>query len=258
MIFWMRTRGSVTPREGAVVVRGSSPESSSASGSSSPVSTWIAGGGRRRRGDLARLDRRGEVGVEVLRLRQLGELVQAEAHEEVLRRAVEERRPDDRLLARRRDELLLEERLQDARGVHAADVLDLGKRDRLAVGDDRERLERREREPAPLGDLVELAQQRVELGPRDEAPAARDLLEPHAAVLALGPRGQPLEGRRDGLRRRFQQVRQVLLPHGLRRGEEHRLQGRQDPLDRGLAGLGLGGGFGRGGAAVSVMAAYSL
>ncbi len=205
--------------------------------------------GRRRgrgRRDLAGFDGGGEVGVEVFGLGKLRELVEAEPHQKVLRRPIEERRPDDRLLARGRDQLLLEERLQHARGVDAADVLDLRKRDRLAVGDDRQRLERRERQPGALGDLVKLSQQRVEFGPRDESPPARDLLQADASIFALGAGGQPLEGRGQGLRRRLQEVREVLLPHGLGRGEQDRLQRGKDPLDRGLARLRLGSGFVRG------------
>src|SRR6476659_2751406 len=70
---------------------------------------------RRRRRDLPRLERRRQVRVEVFRLRQLRELVQAEADQEVLRRPVVERCSDHGLLAGGRDELLLEERLQHGR-----------------------------------------------------------------------------------------------------------------------------------------------
>jgi hypothetical protein len=205
---------------------------------------------RRRRGDLAGLDRGGQVGVDLLGARQLRELVQPEAHEEVGRRLVEEGASHDGLLARRRDQLLLEQRLQHARGVHAADVLDLGHRDGLAVRDDRQRLEGRERKPAALGHLVELAQQRIELGARDEAPSAGHLLDPDAPLFHVGPRderGQRLRHRRG---RRIEQLREVFLADGPGRGEQDGFDRRQDLLPRGFPADGLdffGDGVGCGG-----------
>src|SRR6266566_7113619 len=69
----------------------------------------------RRRGDGLRqrgfLHRRRQILFDLARLGELLEIVQTKPHEELRRRAVEERRSDDRLLARGRDEPLFEERL---------------------------------------------------------------------------------------------------------------------------------------------------
>ena len=68
--------------------------------------------------------------------------------EEHLRRAVEERMSRELRPADEPDELEVHQRLDVARHVHAADLLDLALRDGLAVRHDRKRLERGAPEPA--------------------------------------------------------------------------------------------------------------
>src|SRR5258708_39124897 len=70
----------------------------------------------------------------------------AEAHEELFRRPVEDRAAYDGLPARRGDQALFEECLDDSRDVYAANFLDLRAGDGLAVGNHGERFERRHRQ----------------------------------------------------------------------------------------------------------------
>ena len=75
---------------------------------------------------------------ELLEFFQAGQLVhigKPEAHEEILRCAVEDRPADHRLASRRSDQTFFEKRLQHAGGVHAANLLDFRLRHRLLVGD---------------------------------------------------------------------------------------------------------------------------
>ncbi len=62
--------------------------------------------------------------------------------EEKRRRAIEERMPRQFGLADQADELEIRQRLDVRRDVHAANRLDLALRERLAIGDDRQRLQR--------------------------------------------------------------------------------------------------------------------
>src|SRR5579862_9909598 len=62
----------------------------------------------------------------VLHLREVRQVVQAEAGEELARRAVEKRAADDVLAADDLDEFPFDQRADDAGGLHAADFRDLG------------------------------------------------------------------------------------------------------------------------------------
>ena len=73
-----------------------------------------------------------------------------------------------------------EQGLEHAARIDAAQLLDFGTRDRLAVGDDRERLQQRTAEPRRLGGEQLAHVERVLLG-RAQLVAARDLFEHHAA-----------------------------------------------------------------------------
>ena len=82
----------------------------------------------------------------------------------------------------------VEQRPQDARGVHTANVGDLGTGDRLLVGDDGQRLERGDGELLRRALVKESPYPLVKLGARDDLIAARDLDHLQAAgpvVLAL-------------------------------------------------------------------------
>ena len=95
--------------------------------------------------------------------------------QEERRRAVEERMARKLRLADETDQLEVHQRLDVRRNVHAADLLDLALGDRLAVGDDGERLEGRAAEAART----------VELEHRTHvASAARDRLQAVRAARA--------------------------------------------------------------------------
>ena len=153
-------------------------------------------GGLGRRGRAGLLHRDAEPGAHHLAalVRQLGVLAQrgqlaqiaeAEEVEELPGRAVQHRPTDLLLLAEDADQRAIHQELERGARVHAADLVDLGARDRLAVRDDRERLELRARQPhRPARDQL-LDPHRVgRLGA--ELVAARDLREHEAAVLVVG------------------------------------------------------------------------
>ena len=106
--------------------------------------------------------------------------------EELARRAVEHRAARRGLPADHPDEAPLEEVRQHALGPDAAELLDLRPRDRLAVGDDRERLHRRPRQPALQPEPLQAHEQRRVLGPRDQAhpPPTSATARPRPRLLA--------------------------------------------------------------------------
>ena len=110
-----------------------------------------------------------------------------------LRRAVHERPADDRLAADGLDQLALDQRRQHAgAAADAANLGDLRRRDRLLVGDHRERLERLHRQLL-RGPLVEqLSHPLVQLGPRRDLVAARHLddLQPAGPFVVGANRGE--------------------------------------------------------------------
>ena len=111
--------------------------------------------------------------VEVLDRRQVLEAIQPEVDEEVLRRPVEQRVADDLLPPEDPHQLRSSRFLSAPDGIDAADRLDLGRGDRLPVGDDRQRLERRRREPRAVALAEELPHPAADLGrvARRNAPA---------------------------------------------------------------------------------------
>src|SRR5262249_4180181 len=175
-------------------------------------------------------DRRRQVLSDFLGLREFVQIVQTEAHQKLRSRPVEERSSHDRLFARRRNELLLEECLDDGRGVDPSDLLDLRERNRLAVCDDRERLEGRERKAAPLSDLVKSAQQRVELRARHEPPSSCYFFQTDSPFGPLGGDFQPPKRASDRLARRLQHVREILFRDGTGGREKKGLEGGADFL----------------------------
>ena len=86
------------------------------------------------------------------------EILQAEMDEKLLGGLVKDRTAQNFLAACRGDEFLVEQRLDHAAGLNAADLLDLRNRHRLLVRDDGQRLQRSQRqaasaESAPEGTL---------------------------------------------------------------------------------------------------------
>ena len=126
---------------------------------------------------------------ELLDLRELLEVLEAEVEEELLRGAVEDRPAHDLLAAHDADEALLEERLHDAARLDAAQLDDLGQGDRLLVGDHGERLEGLDREPGRRARVEQLADPVVVLGARGDLVAAGDLAR--AAARARRARSPP-------------------------------------------------------------------
>ena len=101
---------------------------------------------------------------------------------------------------------------------HAADLLDLGAGDRLVIGDDRQRLDRRAAELARLGDLP--AHEKAEIGRGAHRPAIADLRERDPAPrISLPQERQRL--RRIAARRHPR--RHLARLQRLAGGKEHRL-----------------------------------
>src|SRR3989442_1262134 len=77
---------------------------------------------------------------------QVGEITQPERDQKLARRLVEVRTPRGFLAPRDANEAPLEQAFQHAFGIHAADRVHLGTRDRLLVADDRQCFERGSRQ----------------------------------------------------------------------------------------------------------------
>src|SRR5207248_7323864 len=110
-----------------------------------------------------------------LDLREVAEILEPEANQELLRRGLEEWAADDVLAADDLDQMPLEQRRQHARRVDAADLADLERGDRLLVGDDRERFQTLNGELLRRALVEQSAHPLVQLGARDDLVAAGDL-----------------------------------------------------------------------------------
>ena len=167
--------------------------------------------------------------------RQLAQVVQAEEVEELLGRAVEQRPTDLLALAQDAHQAAVEEQLERRARVDATDLIDLGARDGLAVGDDRQGLELGARQPhRSPGD--ELLHPRRERRVRAQRVAAGDRRHHDAGVGV----------RRDQRVERGLDARGVADPRELAQtrdgeraigGEQERLDERAEPLGRQLRGL---------------------
>src|SRR5687767_8316704 len=107
--------------------------------------------------------------------RQLLEVPKREVLEEERRRSVQQRPPQSLRPANDVDQTALVQRLEDAADRDTPDLLDVGARDRLSIGDDRQRLERGTGEPLrtsrELGALDHLGV----FGAGEDLPPAGDL-----------------------------------------------------------------------------------
>ena len=83
--------------------------------------------------------------LEFLERRQLAQVLEAELDQKFLGGLVEDRLADDVLAPGCRDQLAVEQRLQHAGALHAADLHDLGRGDGLLVGDHGQGFQRRQR-----------------------------------------------------------------------------------------------------------------
>src|SRR5208282_3929508 len=81
--------------------------------------------------------------LEFLHARQFVDVLEPEAQQKFLAGSVENGASDYGLSARGRDQLAIEQGGDDAAGIDAADLADLGHRDRLFVRDDGQSFERR-------------------------------------------------------------------------------------------------------------------
>src|SRR3954468_16744743 len=85
--------------------------------------------------------------LELFHAGQLAHVVESEAQQEFFGGLIEDRTADDVFASGGGDELAIDERAEDAGCVDAADLADLGRGDRLLVGDDGEGFQRGQREP---------------------------------------------------------------------------------------------------------------
>src|SRR5215510_5781694 len=122
------------------------------------LSFTMLGDGRQLRDDQLALD-----------LRQVTDVTQTEGDEELARRLEEIGPPRRFFPPGDADETPLEKVVEHPLGVHAANRVDLGTRHRLLVGHDRQRLERRPREPRTRPGTREPDEPRGHLGPRDHS-----------------------------------------------------------------------------------------
>ena len=97
--------------------------------------------------------------------------------QEVTRRRIQKGLAHDLFAPGDADHAALEQRLDHATRVAAAQLLDLRPRDRLTIGDDRQRLEACHGQLVAAGDLEEAAQVAMKLRARHQAHAACNLVE---------------------------------------------------------------------------------
>src|SRR5207247_648827 len=154
-------------------------------------------------------------------LRQVAEVIETEALEELARRAVHERTADHLLASDRLDQFPLDERREHAvAAADAADLRNLGGRHRLLVRDHRERLERLHRQLLRRPLVEQLADPLVQLRTRDDLIAAGDLHELQAAgtIVVGADRGE----------RRLDVFPGLAVEQLAQRLERQRLGGRED------------------------------
>ena len=118
---------------------------------------------------------------ELTQCRQIFHRFEPEELQKLRRGSVKQRTTGLVFLPEDADQIALEEQLEHGPRVDTANVVDLGARDGLPVGEDGERLDLRARELHRLL-LGEIAYERRVGSARAEDPAARDLVELHAAV----------------------------------------------------------------------------
>src|SRR6185369_6198003 len=164
----------------------------------------------------------------VLDLRQIVEVLQTEANQELLRRGVEEWTTDDVLAANDLDQVAFEQRREDTAGVDATNLGDLERRDRLFVGNHRQRLETLHGELLRRALVKKTAHPLVQVGTRDDLITTRNFDHLQArTVLVVGlQRGD--RGRDVFLRLFGQQLEEHLRRDRFRRREDQRLD---DGLD---------------------------
>src|SRR5206468_7093818 len=123
------------------------------------------------------------------------------------------------------DESALMERLEHAADRDAANLLDLGATDRLAVGDQRERLQRGSAQPCrPRGELRALDRLGV-LGAREDLPPTADLHELDAVTVDVVVLAELVErGGERRLRGLRVEGRELLAREGASAGERRRFQ----------------------------------
>src|SRR5262249_31928338 len=117
--------------------------------------------------------------------RQVADVAQTKGDEELARRLVEERPTGCVLAAGHADEPSFEQVVEHGVGAHAAYGVELGLRQGLLVGDDRQRLQRRPRQPYTRAGASQTDQPRRQLGARDHPVTAAHLHDRQAAWLGL-------------------------------------------------------------------------
>jgi len=151
------------------------------------------------RGDEIVVHRFTDQVAELFEPRQIANVVESEVDEKLFRRAIEERTADDVLASGDANHSSLEQRTDRARRVDAANVGDLRRGHRLAIRDDRERLQSGERKTVLPFFREVLFQNGIVLGARGETPSARGLLENESADVLVEVLLDLVELRDDGV-----------------------------------------------------------
>src|SRR5579859_2588416 len=201
---------------------------SRSSGMSGLLSRCFFGGSGRAFRGLVRHRQTADL-LEFLERRQLAQVLQAELHHKLAGGLVENRLADDVLAAGGGDELAVEQRLEHARALHAADLEDFWGGDGLLIGDDRQGLERRQRKLQQRAEaLDELANALVVLGFGGHLVAARHFADGYSVLGPVEFRHQIFEQLLDPLARFAERAGNLfggkrLLGH-IDDGFEHRLE----------------------------------
>src|SRR4051812_5468856 len=160
--------------------------------------------------------------LELLERRQVLQAVEAEVDQELPRGAVEEGLAHHLLAAHDAYHPPLEQGLEHPGRANAAQLLDLGAGDRLAVGDEGGGLQRRHREFVPPRDVEEAAQPAYHLRAGRQAHAAGHVLHHHAPPLL------PREAGEHRLQRLGRLLALLLVEQLQELGPRHRLGGDEE------------------------------
>ena len=123
--------------------------------------------------------------AEFFEARHVADVVESEVHEKFARGAIQKRTADDVLASGDADHAPLQQRANGLIRIHAADLRNLRRRNRLAIRDDGQRLQRGDGEAVLAFFRKVLLQNRIVLGARGQAPAARGLFEHESAEVIV-------------------------------------------------------------------------
>ncbi len=165
---------------------------------------------------------------------------QTEDLQEVRRRAVQHRPAGLFGAAHDLDEAALEQGAEHLAAGDTTDGLDLRAHDGLAVGDDRQRFQRRLAEACVATVLLQPGHERRERRQREQLPTTRDPLRPENAAGLLVVAVEGLDRGTDGLGDALAVDAKQLRKPGFRDGPATGHQQRLDPHRQGMLGADLG------------------